>query len=285
MCSTDNVHATPSGEVAKSGDGCHPVILTIAGSDPCCGAGLQADVRVACALGCYATCVVTAITSQNTNGVYGVWPLSAFQVAEQGRVLTDDIVPLAIKVGMLGNEEVAVEVEKIIDAVKCDNVVVDTILKSTSGESLFDWSGGGVFERILRKARVITPNLPEAEALLAADGVWKGADTDDMAGLLSRRFGGVSVYLKGGHGGGETLTDLFYNGESQTLTRLVGQRVDTRNTHGTGCCLSTSLASFLAKGFPLDEAAHRAHDFTHRALVSGSGFRLGSGHGPTFGVL
>lgn len=257
----------------------HPVVLTIAGSDPCCGAGLQADIRVASALGCYATSVVTALTAQNTRGVYNVMPVPPSQVAEQGRVLIEDVVPVAIKVGMLGSEEVAREVLNIINASGCSQVVVDTILHSTSGRPLFEWNGGGVFEQILRRARVITPNLPEARVLLAPD---LDCDLSRMPQVLSRKFGGVSVYLKGGHQEGDVLTDIFYNAETMELVEMTGRRVETNNTHGTGCCLSTSLACGLAMGKSLDESARFAHDFTHGTLERGRTFVLGSGHGPTF---
>ena len=257
----------------------HPVVLTIAGSDPCCGAGLQADIRVASALGCYATSVVTALTSQNTRGVYNVMPVPPGQVAEQGRVLIEDVAPVAIKVGMLGSEEVAREVLKIINASGCRQVVVDTIMHSTSGRPLFEWNGGGAFEQILRRARVITPNLPEARVLLAPD---LDCDLSQMPQTLSRKFGGVSVYLKGGHQEGDVLTDVFYNAETMELVEMLARRVETNNTHGTGCCLSTSLACGLAMGKSLDESARFAHDFTHSALERGRTFVLGSGHGPTF---
>lgn len=257
----------------------HPVVLTIAGSDPCCGAGLQADIRVASALGCYATSVVTALTAQNTRGVYNVMPVSPSQVAEQGRVLIEDVAPVAIKVGMLGSEEVAREVLNIINASGCGQVVVDTILHSTSGRPLFEWNGGGAFEQILRRARVITPNLPEARVLLAPD---LDCDLFQMPQVLSRKFGGVSVYLKGGHQEGDVLTDIFYNAETMELVEMPARRVVTNNTHGTGCCLSTSLACGLAMGKSLDESARFAHDFTHGALERGRTFVLGSGHGPTF---
>ena len=256
-----------------------PVVLTIAGSDPCCGAGLQADIKVATHLGCYATSVVTALTVQNTQGVAEVWPCTAQQVAEQGRVLLDDIAPRAVKVGMLGSEEVAEAVLGIVESLPGADLVVDTILASTSGMPLYDDSvEGGAFGRLLSRARVITPNLPEAQKLLGGAGV----AAEEMAAVLSRKFGGTSVYLKGGHGDGTVLTDLFYNSETGALHRLDARRVDTRNTHGTGCCLSTALACFLSMGKTLDEAARLAHDFTHQSLERGKDFRLGTGHGPTF---
>lgn len=256
----------------------HPIILTIAGSDPCCGAGLQADIRVASAIGCYATSVTTALTAQNTTGVYEVWPLSLHQVAEQGRVLLDDIVPCAVKVGMIATEEVAAVVTDLVNALPNVSVVVDTILRSTSGKPLLTTNGTGAFERLMSSARIITPNLPEAEVLLMGERLM----VEEIPEALCSRFGGVSVYLKGGHGTGDLVTDLFYNAESGTLLKLEAARVDTLNTHGTGCCLSTALACYLAHGCQLDVAVRKAHEFTHKALEGGCGFALGAGHGPTF---
>lgn len=254
--------------------------MTIAGSDPCCGAGLQADIKVTTHLGCYATSVVTALTAQSTQGVVKVWPCSANQVATQGKVLLDDIKPCAVKIGMLASEQVAAEVVKIVESLPDADVVVDTILKSTSGEPLFSWNGGGAFEQLLRAARVITPNLPEAEKLLGG----KSDSAEEMAKNLSRRFGDVSVYLKGGHGEGNILSDIFFNTETGAMILFDSPRIDTRNTHGTGCCLSTALACYLALGETLDEAARKAHDFTHQSLERGKNFTLGSGHGPTFSL-
>lgn len=255
-----------------------PVILSIAGSDPCSGAGLQADIRVAMHLGCYATTVVTALTAQNTHGVAEVWPCTARQVALQSKVLLDDISPRAVKVGMLASEEVAAEIVRTVELLPHANIVADTILASTSGKSLFNGNCGGAFERLLKVARVITPNLPEAEKLLAGEKI----PPEKMPEIISRKFGGVSVYLKGGHGEGQTLSDLFFNSETNSLIRLNARRIDTHNTHGTGCCLSTALACFLALGNSLDDSARKAHDFTHLSLERGRCFTLGSGHGPSF---
>lgn len=256
----------------------HPVILTIAGSDPCSGAGLQADIRVAHAIGCYATNIVTAITSQSTQGVANVWPLTPTQILAQGNILLNDVAPKSIKIGMLANDDVASAVYAVLKHSGCTTIVADTILSATSGKALFDDHSTKAFCKILDSASAITPNLPEAKTLL------NGADCEpeEIPLMLSRKFNGVSVYLKGGHGDGATLTDYFYNSHTGKLLPLSSARIDTQNTHGTGCCLSTALASYLALGYSLDEAARNAHDFTHRALERGRDFKLGHGHGPTF---
>lgn len=260
-----------------------PSLLIIAGSDPSCGAGLQADIRVATAHGCYPTVVTTALTVQNTTGVREVHTLAPDLVAAQADFVMTDICPAAIKIGMLGNAKVAEAVLSAVEKAKrnlgCRNIVVDTILKSTSGKPLIDDWKSGAFCSLLRAARVITPNLPEA---LALAGTETDSPPEQLATLLSLKFGGVSVYLKGGHVEGDTITDIFFNAEEQHLADMQQPRIDTPNTHGTGCCLSTSLTALLAKGHSLDQAARLANAFMHRALANGRLYKIGLGHGPSF---
>lgn len=253
-------------------------LLVLAGSDPCGGAGLQADIRVATALDCYAMGAVTALTSQNSCGVIDVWPLDSEKIKAQVAPLVGDAPIDAVKIGMLGNGETAAVVAKLLNEIGCCNVVVDTLLKSTSGACLFDDGGGEAFESVLRRARVITPNLPEAKVLLGHDIV----SFVDAARELGDRYGGVSVYLKGGHGGDDKVTDCFYNAETGSLFSMANSRVETPNTHGTGCCLSTALAVFLGRGMSLDEAATEANGFVNRALREGSHYMMWRGHGAAF---
>lgn len=253
-------------------------LLVMAGSDPCGGAGLQADIRVAAALDCYAMGVVTALTSQNSCGVIDVWPLDSEKIKGQVTPLIGDAPIDAVKIGMLGNCETAAVVARLLDEIGCCNVVVDTILKSTSGACLFDGGGGGAFEQVLRRAKVITPNLPEAKVLLGHDIV----SLEDAARELGDRYGGVSVYLKGGHGGGDRVTDCFYNAESGSLFSMSNSRIDSPNTHGTGCCLSTALAVFLGSGISLNEAATKANLFVNKALREGRCYMMWQGHGAAF---
>ena len=255
-----------------------PVVLTLAGSDPCGGAGLQADLRVMEALGCYGMAVVTALTVQNSLGVQRVCPVEPSLVEEQAFALFDDIRPDAVKVGMLGNGAVAEAVAHVLQRYGKGNVVVDTILKSTSGASLFDSAAEGGMIEVMKCARVITPNLPEACNLLN-DSM---PTLEALACKMSLMAGGASVYLKGGHGDGETLTDLFYNAEAGHFIQMQHSRIATRNTHGTGCTLSSALASYLATGCTLDDAARQAADFMQRALSEGCDYTLGQGHGPAF---
>ena len=257
---------------------CIPVVLTIAGTDPSSGAGMLADLRVIQSLGCYGTGVVTAVTAQNTTAVSRVWPLSREQVSGQAVALLEDVRPDAVKVGMLGNAEAARGVLDTLERFACSNVVVDTILLSSSGALLFDQTDKDLLFEIMKRATVVTPNLPEAETLLGTSGL----PVEEMARRLSDKCCGVSVLLTGGHGKCETVTDTFYNAAEDNLIYITHARVETPNTHGTGCALSAALACHLAKGNTLSEAAHCASEFVYEALAAGQSFCLGHGHGPAF---
>ena len=255
-------------EINSFDDGC---------SDPCAGADMQADLRVIQALGCYGMGAVTALTVQTTQGVSKVWPMSREQVTEQVLPLIADVRPDAIKVGMLGNESAAFGV---LEALRCygkGNIVVDTVLLSTSGAELLEPGALGVLREVMKMARVVTPNLPEAEKLLG-----RSAEPDAMVKELSSMSDGASVYLKGGHINAAKLTDFFYDAEQDRVLEMSHVRVGTDNTHGTECVLSSALACNLAKGISLSEAALQAHSFVANALVEGREVCMGHGHGPAF---
>lgn len=255
-----------------------PSVLAIAGSDPSGGAGVQADLRTIHAHGCYGLGIITALTAQSTLGVQQVWPMRGEQVARQARALLEDIMPSALKVGMLGDASAACGVIEALDLYGGGNIVVDTILLSSSGTALLTASGIDILFEIMRRATIITPNLPEARHLLGDSC----AEPAAMAKALSEKCGGVSVLLKGGHSEGDMLTDILYHAPAQHLIYITHARVGTPNTHGTGCTLSAALASNLALGHPLPMAAQRAADFVSKALTDGAALRLGHGHGPAF---
>ncbi|MCH5179579.1 MAG: bifunctional hydroxymethylpyrimidine kinase/phosphomethylpyrimidine kinase [Prevotellaceae bacterium] len=255
-----------------------PPVLTIAGSDPSGGAGMQADLRTIHALGCYGLSIITALTAQSTCGVQDMWPLCREQVATQANVLLADIKPAAVKIGMLGNASAALGVLDTLDLCESTNVVVDTILLSSSGKPLLADTDTEILFEIMRRATIITPNLPEARYLLGGSD----AEPAAMAQQLSRICGGTSVLLKGGHGNGDTLVDILYHAPAEHLIYISHARVDTPNTHGTGCTLSAALASYLAFGHTLPNAAQSAVNFVHKALTDGANRTLGHGHGPTF---
>lgn len=257
----------------------YPTVLTIAGSDSCGGAGIQADIKAISATGSYAASAITAITVQNTTGVTGVFPIPAGTISAQIEAVLGDIGAGAIKIGMLHSCEVIEAVRESLLKCKAGNIVLDPVMVSTSGHRLIEESAiASLTQRLIPMARVITPNIPEAE-ILAGEKISGESDFRRMARKLSLG-GSVSVMLKAGHLDGDELTDVFYNAEKDSFTELRSRRVRTPNTHGTGCTMSSAFASYLAQGLDLDDAARAAKDYLANAIVSGAGYEIGHGHGP-----
>lgn len=254
-------------------------VLTIAGSDSGGGAGIQADIKAISAMGCYAASAITAVTVQNTIGVEAVHPIPLEVLAGQIDAVLSDIGADAVKIGMLHSAEVVNLVADKIEHYGISNVVLDPVMVSTSGHRLIEESAIETMKkRLVPLARVITPNLPEAE-ILCGKAIKGQEDFYDAA--LSLSCGKkVSVLLKAGHLAGETLVDYFYNAEEDTMITLSSARVDTRNTHGTGCTLSSAFAAALAKGEHLTDAAKSAKKYIEKAIISGSRYTIGNGHGP-----
>ncbi len=254
-------------------------VLTIAGSDSGGGAGIQADIKAISAMGCYAASAITAITVQNTLGVQAVHPVPLDILRGQIDAVLSDIGADAIKIGMLHSAEVVILVAEMIEKYQIRNVVLDPVMVSTSGHRLIEPDAVEVIkDRLMPLARVITPNVPEAEIL--ADCKIDGEDNfDDIARKLSGN-GNVSVLLKAGHLSGDLLVDYFYNAEADTMTKLPSKRLQTRNTHGTGCTLSSAFAAALARGEDLTEAAASAKKYIEQAIISGAEYEIGGGYGP-----
>lgn len=254
-------------------------VLAIAGSDSGGGAGIQADIKTISAMGCYAASAVTAITVQNTLGVQAVYPVPLDILEGQIDAVLSDIGADAIKIGMLHSAEVVNLVADLLEKYEIRNVVLDPVMVSTSGHRLIEVEAVEVINtRLMPLARVITPNVLEAE-ILAGCPISSGDVFDDVARQLSGSAG-VSVLLKAGHLSGETLVDYFYNAEDGTMTQLPSKRVQTRNTHGTGCTLSSAFAAALAKGEDLTAAAVSAKKYIEQAIISGAEYEIGSGYGP-----
>ncbi len=254
-------------------------VLTIAGSDSGGGAGIQADIKTISALGGYATSAITAVTVQNTLGVTAVHPVPIDIIRSQIDAILSDIGSDSIKVGMLHSAEVVEVVIDAIDRYGIDNVVVDPVMVSTSGHKLIEDSAIELLrEELLPRARIITPNIPEAEILLGQHIEGQGV-LETFARQLSRNDR-CSVLLKAGHLTDDILTDVFYNAEDKTTTLLSSPRHATRNTHGTGCTLSSAVATYLALGFSATESVCRAKEYLSGALVSGAEYKIGGGHGP-----
>lgn len=257
-----------------------PNILSIAGSDPSGGAGIQADLKTFSALGCYGMAAITALTAQNTRGVDNAFMVPHDFVAQQIEAIFNDIRVDAIKIGMAGSAQtIGVLVEMILRH-KPSYVVLDPVMVSTSGHSLLSKEAADAMRsQLLPLARVITPNVPEAEVLLG-----KSLEHDfqfnmqDMAKALLK-IGAQAVMLKGGHLGGPTSKDVYAD-RGGAMEVLSAPRIKTIHNHGTGCTLSSALACYLAKGLPPPEAAHAAKKFVTHALEHGGLLSVGGGHGP-----
>ena len=269
-------------------------VLTIAGSDSGGGAGIQADIKAISAMGCYAASAITAITVQNTLGVEAVHAVPLDILEGQIDAVLSDIGADAIKIGMLHSAEVVNLVADKIEKYGIKNIVLDPVMVSTSGHRLIEESAIEVIKsRLIPLARVITPNIPEAE-ILAGRTIASEADFPEVAKILSETVLNtgsqtgdttqttkhVSVLLKAGHLTGDDLVDYFYNAEDGTTTELPSKRVYTRNTHGTGCTLSSAFAAALARGEDLTAAATSAKKYIEGAIISGAKYEIGHGHGP-----
>jgi len=257
----------------------YPVVLTIAGSDSGGGAGIQADIKAISATGGYAASAITAVTVQNTLGVEDVHPVPIPVISAQIAAVLGDIGADAVKIGMLHSAEVVLAVKEQLQAFRITNIVLDPVMVSTSGHRLIEDSAVKVLsEELVPVARVITPNIPEAE-ILAGERITSQADLPRIARALSCG-GRVSVLMKAGHLSDDELVDVFYNAEADNILELRSRRLSTPNTHGTGCTLSSAFASFLAQGLSLDDAARAAKDYINSAIVSGARYSIGHGHGP-----
>ena len=250
-------------------------VLAIAGSDSSGGAGIQADIKTIQAHNLFAQSAITALTAQNTTGVYGVFDVPADFVAQQIDVVFDDIRPDAVKIGMVSSPAI---VEAIADALvrnQASNIVVDPVMVATSGSELSSSDAVvALRERLIPLATVITPNMPEAE-VLAGDAI-SGADGQERAASSIASAFGVAVLVKGGHGENDANDVLAY--PTGAVVRFDGERVDTRNTHGTGCTLSSAIACGLAAGKTLEESIADAKRYITGALAAG--LDLGRGSGP-----
>ncbi len=257
----------------------YKIALSIAGSDPSGGAGLQADLKTFSACGCYGATVVVAVVDENTVGVTGVHPIPVDFVKGQIKSVLDDIGADAVKIGMLHSSDLIRAVKDTLSLYGIENIVLDPVMVATSGDPLLEPDAVDTLKSVLVPyARVITPNIPEA-CILLGEKISFQKELPECARRLSMD-GRVSVLLKAGHLSDEDLVDVFYNAETGKLTELRSARLHTRNTHGTGCTLSSAVASFLARGYGLDDAVVAAKDYIARAIEAGAEYEIGHGHGP-----
>ncbi len=254
-------------------------VMTIAGSDSGGGAGIQADIKSISACACYATSAVTAITAQNTLGVRDIHTIPIPILKSQIEAILDDIGTDAIKIGMLHSVEIIQLVADCLDKYRIENVVLDPVMLATSGDKLLmDEAIEHLKTVLFPRVKIITPNLPEAEILLGRS-IADQAEFRTVAKELAEKYH-VSVLLKAGHLTGEYLIDVLYDFEAKTYLNLKSKRINTKNTHGTGCSLSSALASFLAQGFNISESAQMAKKFINKAIIAGVDYEIGQGHGP-----
>lgn len=254
-----------------------PIILSIAGSDPSGGAGIQADIKAISALGGYAAAAITAITVQNTRGVAAVEYLSPDLIARQVESVMEDLHPVAVKIGMTGTASIVRAIAEVLRRHAQANVVLDPVLVSTSGRVLTQRDAvEAMCTELLPLCRVATPNLDEA-ALLIGQPIESEAEMAEAARTLQRRYG-CAFLVKGGHLSGATSPDLLV--DDGQLTAFTGNRIETRNLHGTGCTLSSAIATALGFGNPLPEAVRQAKDYMERAIVGARNWHVGEGNGP-----
>ena len=253
--------------------------LTIAGSDSGGGAGIQADLKTFSALGCFGMSAITALTAQNTRVVTGIFPVPPEFIGQQIDAVMEDIGTDAVKIGMLHSPQVIEVVAKKLVQWKCPNIVLDPVMISKSGDNLLRSDAVTALKTILiPRAFIITPNLPEASVLLGRD-VETLEDMDQAAKDLAD-LGCANVLLKGGHLIHGDSCDLLYQRKTETLTKLPGMRIDTQNSHGTGCSLSSAVCANLARGVGLKTAVQNAKAYITGALKAGAGYTTGKGHGP-----
>jgi hydroxymethylpyrimidine/phosphomethylpyrimidine kinase len=255
-----------------------PIAVTIAGSDSSGGAGIQADLKTFSALGVYGAAVITALTAQNTRGVTAIHDVPPAFIAAQIDAVFSDLRVGAVKIGMLSVLAAIDAVAAGLDRYPQANVVLDPVMVATSGARLLAADAVDALRReLIPRARIFTPNLQEAAALLGDE---VAGDEDGMRRQAERLLacGAQAVLIKGGHGSGDESVDLLV--EPAGMTRFAAARIMTRNTHGTGCTLSSAIAAGLAKGQTLATAVGHAKDYLTRAIAAAGRLEVGSGHGP-----
>jgi hydroxymethylpyrimidine/phosphomethylpyrimidine kinase len=254
-----------------------PIAVTIAGSDSGGGAGIQADLKTFSALGIYGASVVTALTAQNTKGVFAIHEVPADFIAAQMDAVFSDLDVGAVKIGMLGNAAAIDAVAAGLERHHARNVVLDPVMAASSGKILLPADAIGALRKLIAQANVLTPNLPEAAVLLDTA---EARDEDEMRRQAKTllALGPGAVLIKGGHGSGSDSVDLLLDADA--CTRFAAPRIDTRNTHGTGCTLASAIAAGLAKGLPLGDAVREAKAYVSAAIAAADRLHVGSGHGP-----
>ncbi|MEE3744472.1 bifunctional hydroxymethylpyrimidine kinase/phosphomethylpyrimidine kinase [Campylobacter porcelli] len=249
-------------------------VLSIAGSDPSGGAGIQADIKTITAHKLYAMAVIVSLTAQNTKEVSGVFDCPIEFVKAQMDSVLSDITPDSIKLGMLSNSNIMRIIAKALRQYDCKNIVLDPVMVATSGTRLMDKDALNVYiDELFGMAKIVTPNLPEASIL---SGI-KIKNIDDMerAAIKISSYGCDSVLIKGGHFSSDATDLLYKDGE---ISLFHATRIDTKNTHGTGCTLSSAIACNIANGLSIEDSIQKAKDYVRNAI--NSNLSIGHGNGP-----
>ncbi len=263
----------------ESGKTAYTSVLTIAGSDSGGCAGIQADIKSISACGAYAASVITATTAQNTQGVIDIHPIPIAHIDKQLEAVFSDIHFSAVKIGMLHSCEVIETVAKKLAEYQVTNIVLDPVMVATSGDRLINDNALNCLKAFLPQALLITPNRMEAEILIGEP--INHANVEASAKAIGLTFK-TAVFLKGGHldEGSEEVTDVLYDYASDGIVVVKNPRINTQNTHGTGCSLSSSIATFLSQGHDLASSVKQACDYINRAIDHGKDKVLGKGNGP-----
>ena len=255
-----------------------PIVLTIAGSDPSGGAGIQADLKTFAAWNVFGTSAITAIAVQNTKGVTRSFHFPPDLVYEQCKILAEDLKIDAIKIGMLANKEIVEAVSDALDLFPNVPIVLDPVMTATSGDILLEEDAiSSLVELVIPKSSIITPNLFEASLLLDFPIEDNEQDCRDHAIFIQKKYN-RPVLLKGGHGRGNIIVDFFFDGND--LIEMAYDRIDSQNTHGTGCTYSAALAAALAWKLDTTDAVSQAKAYVNQAIINGANWSFGQGSGP-----
>ncbi|MCD7962830.1 MAG: bifunctional hydroxymethylpyrimidine kinase/phosphomethylpyrimidine kinase [Rikenellaceae bacterium] len=255
--------------------------LTIAGSDSGGGAGIQADIKTASALGCYAMSVITAVTCQNTEGVSGIHVVPEDIVRKQLEAVFSDIGADAVKIGMVPTPECAETIADVLLKYDIKNIVLDPVMVATSGDKLISEEAiRKIIELLFPLSDLITPNIPETEFITAVRFEDNKEQNYIQASKIFYEFGVNNVLIKSGHiEDNKEVYDYLFE-KNGRMTKFGYKKINTSNTHGTGCTLSSAIASFMAKGNRSGTAVEKAENYIHKAIEKGAEFKLGNGHGP-----
>ena len=270
----------------------YPKVLSIAGSDSSGGAGIQADLKTFSALGVYGATAITAITAQNTQGVNSQFALEPQMVYDQIAAVMDDIEPSVVKIGMLSNTAIVEAVAKALHDYKPSFIILDPVIVSSTGHRLLSIEAQETIkEKLIPIADLLTPNIPEMKAL--TDSSLLSLEEKKEAAQQLFNLGAKAILLKGGHEEGEMKTDVLFLSHrvskspssvsmsmSESMSVYASETVVTKNTHGTGCTLSSAIAAFIARGLSLEDAISEAKNYVTEAIRAGADIKIGKGIGP-----